>query len=319
MQAVKRVSAGNLSIQVYIWGKTKMDISYDYYRTFYYVAKYKSFTGAAEALLNSQPNITRTMKKLEKELGCTLFVRQRHGIALTPEGEKLYAHISVAFEHISYGEQEIARDKSLQSGIVTIAASEIALHCILLPTLKKFRNTYPGIHIRILTHSTPQAMDMLKRGLADFAIVTEPFEFISGFSFRILRKDIHDDDILVLAGADRSGNHRIKLEYLQVTSGVGVRSVASLGLNISGEKFEAAASGNGPVDAAIKALKRIIDRHMTLKEFTIQAISKGSDDVGKVHMQVEYDNQMYYGFGANTDIIAASVEAYIDCINKFTK
>ena len=88
MQAVKRVSAGNLSIQVYIWGKTKMDISYDYYRTFYYVAKYKSFTGAAEALLNSQPNITRTMKKLEKELGCTLFVRQRHGIALTPEGEK---------------------------------------------------------------------------------------------------------------------------------------------------------------------------------------------------------------------------------------
>ena len=164
-----------------------MDISYDYYRIFYYVAKYKSFTGAAEALLNSQPNITRTMKKLEKELGCTLFVRQRHGIALTPEGEKLYAHISVAFEHISYGEQEIARDKSLQSGIVTIAASEIALHCILLPTLKKFRNTYPGIHIRILTHSTPQAMDMLKRGLADFAIVTEPFEFISGFSFRILR------------------------------------------------------------------------------------------------------------------------------------
>ena len=82
------------------------------------------------------------------------------------------------------------------------------------------------------------------------------------------KKDIHDDDILVLAGADRSGNHRIKLEYLQVTSGVGVRSVASLGLNISGEKFEAAASGNGPVDAAIKALKRIIDRHMTCLLYT---------------------------------------------------
>ncbi|MBS6529878.1 MAG: 2-isopropylmalate synthase [Bacteroides caccae] len=131
------------------------------------------------------------------------------------------------------------------------------------------------------------------------------------------KKDINDDDILVLAGADRSVNHRIKLDYLQVTSGVGVRSVASLGLNISGEKFEACASGNGPVDAAIKALKKIVDHHMTLKEFTIQAISKGSDDVGKVHMQVEYDNQIYYGFGANTDIIAASVEAYIDCINKF--
>ena len=131
------------------------------------------------------------------------------------------------------------------------------------------------------------------------------------------KKDINDDDILVLAGADRSKNHRIKLDYLQVTSGVGVRSVASIGLKISGEKFEACASGNGPVDAAIKALKKIVNRHMTLKEFTIQAISKGSDDVGKVHMQVEYDKQIYYGFGANTDIIAASVEAYIDCINKF--
>ena len=133
------------------------------------------------------------------------------------------------------------------------------------------------------------------------------------------KKDITDDDIMVIAGADRNVNHHIKLEYLQVTSGVGVRSVASLGLNISGEHFEAAATGNGPVDAAIKAVKQIIKRQMTLKEFTIQAISKGSDDVGKVHMQVEYDGQMYYGFGANTDIIAASVEAYIDCINKFRK
>ena len=133
------------------------------------------------------------------------------------------------------------------------------------------------------------------------------------------KKDITDDDILVLAGADRNDNHHIKLEFLQVTSGVGVRSVASLGLNIAGERFESAASGNGPVDAAIKALRKIIDRHMELKEFTIQAISKGSDDMGKVHMQVEYDGQMYYGFGANTDIIAASVEAYIDCINKFKR
>src|SRR5574344_1388915 len=131
------------------------------------------------------------------------------------------------------------------------------------------------------------------------------------------KKEIHDDDILVLAGADRSINHRVKIDYLQVMSGVGVRSVASLGLNISGEKFEAAGEGNGPVDAAIKALKKIINRQMTLKEFTIQAISKGSDDVGKVLMQVEYQGNYYYGFGANTDIIAASVEAYIDCINKF--
>ncbi len=134
-----------------------------------------------------------------------------------------------------------------------------------------------------------------------------------------LKKDVTDADIMMLAGADTAEAHAVKLDFLQVTTGKGVKSVASIGLDISGQKFEAAASGNGPVDAAIKGLKRIIMKQMTLKEFTIQAISKGSDDVGKVHMQVEYNGQLYYGFGANTDIVTASVEAYIDCINKFKK
>jgi 2-isopropylmalate synthase len=98
---------------------------------------------------------------------------------------------------------------------------------------------------------------------------------------------------------------------------MGVRSVASIGLDISGQKFEEAATGNGPVDAAVKALKKVIQKKMVLKEYTVQAITKGSDDLGKVHVQVEYDGNLYYGFGANTDIVTASVEAYIDCINKF--
>lgn len=131
------------------------------------------------------------------------------------------------------------------------------------------------------------------------------------------KKELNDDDILMLAGADSAENHAVKLDFLQVTTGMGVRSVACIGLDISGQMFEAASTGNGPVDAAIKAMKKIIQKEMTLKEFTIQAISKGSDDVGKVHMQVEYDGSVYYGFGANTDIVTASVEAYIDCINKF--
>lgn len=133
------------------------------------------------------------------------------------------------------------------------------------------------------------------------------------------KKEVNDDDILMLAGADIAETRAVKLDFLQVTTGMGVRSVASIGLDISGQKFEEASTGNGPVDAAICALKKIIQKHMTLKEFTIQAISKGSDDIGKVHMQVEYNGYVYYGFGANTDIVTASVEAYIDCINKFKR
>lgn len=133
------------------------------------------------------------------------------------------------------------------------------------------------------------------------------------------KKDITDEDILILAGKETNKMHRIKLDYLQVTSGIGVRSVASIGLDIAGEKFEASSSGNGPVDAAIKAIKQIIHRQTVIEEFLIQAINKGSDDIGKVHMQVEHGGHLYYGFSSNTDIIAASAEAFINAINKFVK
>ena len=132
------------------------------------------------------------------------------------------------------------------------------------------------------------------------------------------KKEIHDDDLLLLAGA-HGQEHHIKLEYLQVTSGIGVRQVASVGLNIAGEQFESASTGNGPVDAAINAIRNIIRRNVVIKELTIQNIAGGSDDTCKVHMQVECEGHIYYGFGTNTDIVASSVEAYVDCLNKVQK
>ena len=153
-----------------------MNISYDYYRIFYYVAKCGSFTQAAIALLNNQPNITRAIKTLESELGCTLFIRSNKGVTLTPEGEKLYQHIAVAFQQIEAGEAEISLDKTLQKGIVSIAVSEVALHGLLLPVLENYHISYPGVRIKISNCSTPQAITELKNGLADFALVTTPID-----------------------------------------------------------------------------------------------------------------------------------------------
>ena len=130
------------------------------------------------------------------------------------------------------------------------------------------------------------------------------------------KKELHDDDILMLAGADRAHERHVKVDWLQATSGIGMKPVASIGLDIAGEKFEAAATGNGPVDASINALRQIIKRQITINEFTIQGVTKGSDDSCKVHMQVESDGRVYYGFGASTDIVTASIDAYVDCINK---
>jgi len=133
------------------------------------------------------------------------------------------------------------------------------------------------------------------------------------------KKDLNDDDVLLLVGEERTKSSRIKLDHLQVVTGKGVLPMASIILDIAGEKFEATSSGNGPVDAALKALKKIVNRETTVQEFLIQAMTKGSDDTGKVHMQVEYDGVVYYGFSGNTDIVTASVEAYIDAINKIVK
>ena len=169
----------------------RMNISYDSYRVFYYVAKYQNVTQAANRLMNSQPNVTRAIKNLEEALGCRLFLRSNRGVRLTPEGEKLYAHIAPAVEHIQAGEEAVSADQSLRSGIVTIAASEIALRCCLLPVLGEYRRNYPGVRIRVSNHSTSQAVAALRDGLADFAVVTAADGLPKGLSQRRV-KDIQE-------------------------------------------------------------------------------------------------------------------------------
>ncbi len=130
------------------------------------------------------------------------------------------------------------------------------------------------------------------------------------------KKEIRDDDIALLVGDATRQERRIKLEYLQVVTGKNLIPMANVKINIAGEIFAATSDGNGPVDAAIKAVKQIIHRQVVIDEFLVQAITRGSDDIGKVHMQVDYEDNIFHGFGAHTDIITASVEAFLDAINK---
>lgn len=151
-------------------------ITYDYYRIFYFVARYKSFTKAAKMLGNNQPNITRCMNILEQELKCTLFLRSNRGISLTPEGKKLYEHVAIAYEQLQIGEEEIRQNGELENGLVSIGASENALRLVLLSRLEKFHEQYPHVRLRISNHSTPQAIQALKSDIVDFAAVTTPLD-----------------------------------------------------------------------------------------------------------------------------------------------
>lgn len=112
-------------------------VSYDYYRIFYYVGSCRSFTQAARMLGSNQPNVSRAMNSLEAELGCKLMHRGKRGITLTQVGQKLYEHVSIAYEQLSFGERELQKDVNMETGHVTIAASENALRLVLLPVLHR--------------------------------------------------------------------------------------------------------------------------------------------------------------------------------------
>lgn len=153
-----------------------MNISFEYYKIFYYVAKYKNLTKAAEILHNNQPNVSRIIKLLEHELGCSLLLRSNRGITLTPEGEKLFSHIRIAVNQIQAAEEELLSFTRLNDGMITIGASETALYMALLPALNTYKKLHPRIHIRIQNHLTKEAVDSVKNGLVDFSVVSTPAE-----------------------------------------------------------------------------------------------------------------------------------------------
>ncbi|MCI9282284.1 MAG: LysR family transcriptional regulator [Lachnospiraceae bacterium] len=171
-----------------------MDINFEYYKIFYYVAKYGNMTKAAAALGSNQPNVTRIMKLLETQLNCKLFIREARGISLTQEGERLYSHVEIAYQHLLNAQKEISRRDSLGCGTVEIGATETAIHLFLLEVLHDFKKEYPGVRIKIHNHTTPETVKHLVSGKLDFAVVTTPFDMPKTIS---CAKVLDFEDILV--------------------------------------------------------------------------------------------------------------------------
>ena len=105
-----------------------MYVDWEYYKIFYFVAKYRNFTKAARVLGSNQPNITHTMNKLEDQLHCVLFIRSNRGVTLTPEGEMLYTRISSAAVQIQDAEEELSASATFEHGAISISATETALN-----------------------------------------------------------------------------------------------------------------------------------------------------------------------------------------------
>lgn len=134
------------------------------------------------------------------------------------------------------------------------------------------------------------------------------------------KKEVNDDDLLLLAGKEkREKESPIKVVGLQILCGKGLIPSATVTLNMKGDVITKTATGDGPVDAAFTAIKKIITQNVRLEEFLIQAITGGSEDMGKVSIRINHQNKTYYGLGADTDIVVASVEAFVDAISKIVE
>lgn len=165
-----------------------MNSNFEYYKIFYYVAKYENLTKAATALKTSQPAVTRTIHKLEGELGCRLFSRSKTGMKLTPEGRTFYGYVAAGCAQFFKGENDLSNLISLENGTIYISATETALHCYLFQAMEEFNSLYPNVRFKILNNSTTESVNAVKEGKVDLAFVSANLQVAKPLRMKILRK-----------------------------------------------------------------------------------------------------------------------------------
>lgn len=183
-----------------------MNISLEYYKVFCHVGRLGSITLAARRLYLSQPAVSKSIRQLEKWLGCALFYRTHKGMRLTPEGEVLYQHASQACEQIALGEKKLQAMLHLDWGSIHLGSSDMIMHAFLLPCLERFHKDYPKIRISTITASTPETITALRERKIDLGVTFSSIEegddldivpvcsvqdiFIAGPSFQHLKNRV---------------------------------------------------------------------------------------------------------------------------------
>jgi 2-isopropylmalate synthase len=135
------------------------------------------------------------------------------------------------------------------------------------------------------------------------------------------KRDVTDRDLeAVVADERRTGEELYKLEHLQVSCGTQLRPTATVRMLLpDGLSYEAAAIGDGPVDAAYRAINSLCQVDSELEEFAVQAVTEGIDAVGEVSVRLRRNGARAAGHGADTDIIVAAAKAYVHAINRMAE
>jgi len=131
------------------------------------------------------------------------------------------------------------------------------------------------------------------------------------------KKEVFDEDIAAIINEEiHVVEHFYELQYLHVASGTGTLPTASVKIKTGDQTKQAAACGDGPVDAAYEAIREATGLSPKLENYTIRAVTGGKEALGEATVRISEDGRTFVGRGISTDIIEASAKAYVDAINR---
>lgn len=224
-----------------------MIIKLEAYRIFNEVSRRKSFSKAAATLYMTQPAVSQSISKLEKELDTVLFNRTPKGVTLTEEGELLHEYVNSALGILDAGEEKIAEFKNLRTGVLRIGVGDTISRYFLLPYLEAFHIKYPGIKLKVLNGTTNEILAFIKSGEADLGICNLPIQdpqlqvipckeihdiFVCGQKYKNLTKKPIRLDMLMklpLIFLEKKANSRKYVEYYLKEQGYTISPEFELG------------------------------------------------------------------------------------------
>ncbi|MEH2014313.1 2-isopropylmalate synthase [Nostoc sp.] len=132
------------------------------------------------------------------------------------------------------------------------------------------------------------------------------------------KKEISDWDLEAIVNDEiQQAPDLFRVELVQVSCGSNAKPTATVTLRTpEGEELTDAAIGTGPVDAVYKAINRVVNVPNELIEFSVQSVTGGIDAIGEVTIRLRYEARVFSGHAANTDIIVASAQAYVNALNR---
>mgnify|MGYP001614567377 CR=1 FL=1 len=191
-------------------------------------------------------------------------------------------------------------------------------------TVRRGRRLYPVAPSRFPQDSRGFAarwLRALSRRLASLGYKLNEAELNRAFErFKLLadkKKEVFDEDLATIVEDELTVIPEVyHLEDFHVTSGTKVAPAASIRLKKNKKILEASSTGDGPIDACYKAIDKITGARGRLKDYGIHSVTSGKDAIGEVSVRIEVRRQDFSGRGASTDIIEASIKAYLNAINK---